>query len=83
MCLFLVLLWCWAAVPGSANLIPVWAGANSRFAPLREFVGNGLIWLTVFAAKRRWREQNRRNSGFDGNNGNSARTAAMFACGLS
>ena len=62
MCLFLVLFWCsfsWddaeaetflAIIPGSASLIPDWAGANSRFA-LWEFAGNGLICLTVFAAK--------------------------------
>ena len=66
MCLFLVLLWCsvsWddaevgtflAIIPGLASLIPDWAGANSRLA-LWEFAGNGLICLTVFAAKRRLR----------------------------
>jgi hypothetical protein len=61
--LFLILFWCSAVVggartffgmiPGLSNLIPGWAGANSRLARLPEFAGNRLICLTVFAAKGR------------------------------
>jgi hypothetical protein len=40
-------------IPGSADLIPDWAGENSRFARLREFAGKPLNCLTIFAAKRR------------------------------
>jgi hypothetical protein len=36
-------------IPGSANLIPGWAGLNSRFGWPREFAGKGLILLAVFA----------------------------------
>ena len=64
--LFLFLFWCSAVmgrcgtqtslaiIRGSASSIPDWAGANSRFAPVREFVGKSLICLTVFSTKRRW-----------------------------
>jgi hypothetical protein len=41
-------------IPGSADLIPDWAGENSRFAPLREFAGNPLNYLIIFTAKRRF-----------------------------
>ena len=57
-----------AIIRRSASLIPGWAGANSRFALVRDFAGKGLICLTVFSAKQRLREQNRRNSRFDGKN---------------
>jgi hypothetical protein len=43
------------------------AGANSRFALLRELAGKGLIRLTVCAAKPRRHGENRRISRFDGN----------------
>ncbi len=36
-------------VPGSETLISGWAGANSRFAALREFAGKGLICFTICA----------------------------------
>jgi hypothetical protein len=55
-------------VPGSATVIPVWSGANSRFAALRELAGKGLICFIVCAAKRWSRRENRRNSGLGGNN---------------
>ncbi len=59
--------WLWDdIVPGSATLIPGWAGANSRFAVPPEFSGKGLICFTVCAAKRWFRGENRRNSRFDG-----------------
>ena len=82
--LFLLLFWCSAVmgrcgtrtslaiIRGSASSIPDWAGANSRFALVREFVGKSLICLTVFSTKRRLREQNRRNSRFDGKTANFA-----------
>ena len=78
--LFLLLFWCSAVmgrcgtrtslaiIRGSASSIPDWAGANSRFALVREFVGKSLICLTVISTKRRLREQNRRNSRFYGKN---------------
>jgi hypothetical protein len=53
-------------VPGSETLISGWAGANSRFAALREFAGKGLICFTVCAAQWWLRGENRRNSRFDG-----------------
>lgn len=42
-------------IPALANFIPGYGVANSRLAPLREFAGNDLIRLTVFAAKWQFR----------------------------
>src|ERR1700736_3891729 len=53
-------------VPGSETLISGWAGANSRFAALREFAGKGLICFTVCAAQWWLCGENRQNSRFDG-----------------
>lgn len=44
------------AIPALANFIPGYGVSNSRLAPLREFVGNDLIRLAVFAAKWQFRE---------------------------
>jgi hypothetical protein len=38
-------------VPGLADLIPDWAGENSRSGVLREFSGKSLIFLIVFRSQ--------------------------------
>jgi hypothetical protein len=75
--LLLVLFWCWAVarmrvrtfsgiIHGSGSLIPGWVGANSRLALLREFARKGVIYLTIFPAKRPLSEESRRNSRLGG-----------------
>src|SRR5260370_5212221 len=76
MCFFLILYWCSAIIGrcGGANILrdnsrfdefnPRLCGANSRFGPLREFVYNMLIYLTIFAARGRLHGENRQNSRF-------------------
>jgi hypothetical protein len=69
--------WCWAVarmrvrtfsgiIHGSGSLIPGWVGANSRLALLREFARKGVIYLTIFPAKRPLSEESRRNSRLGG-----------------
>jgi len=55
-------------IPGSADLIPDWAGANSRFGVIRELAGKELNYLVIFAAKRRFIGNSGENSRYDGNN---------------
>ena len=75
--LLLVLFWCWAVarmrvrtfsgiIHGSGSLIPGWVGANSRLSLLREFARKGVIYLTIFPAKRPLSEESRRNSRLGG-----------------
>lgn len=76
MCFFLILYWCSAIMErcGGANILrgnsrfdefnPRLGGANSRFGPLREFVYNILIHLTIFAARGRLHGETRQNSRF-------------------
>src|SRR5260370_30308399 len=86
MCFFLVLYWRSAILGGcsGANILrdnsrfdefnSRLGGANSRFGPLREFVYNMLIYLTIFAARGPLHGENRQNSCFDGKNREFCRT---------
>src|SRR6516165_10353138 len=53
-------------IPSSADLIPDWAGKNSRFTLLRELARKSLIWLAVFAGGRPFYDENRQKSRYNG-----------------
>src|SRR5215831_15387030 len=55
-----------AIIPGSAHLIPVYAGLNSRLGRLRELACKKLIFLVILRSDRWRKRENRKNSLFHG-----------------
>jgi hypothetical protein len=51
-----------------ADLIPDWAGENSRLGVLREFAGKSLIFQIILEGKRQFYRENRKNSRLNGKN---------------
>jgi hypothetical protein len=66
-------------IPGSADLIPDWVGANSRFGVLRELAGKRLTGLAISAVKRRRYRDFDENSRYNGNNRDLAPPTASTA----